>query len=73
MRKIIKSYFTPQDSKFWIICEGIASGSVFYIHANQSFAWSQHGGTQNRISDIAHFTHSKNLANMIEKLQQPPD
>ena len=31
---------------------------------------SQHGGNQMRISDIAHFTHSKNLDNMIDKLQQ---
>ena len=43
------------------------------MHANPSFASSQHGGNQMRISDIAHFTHSKNLDNMMEKLQQSPD
>ena len=50
-----------------------ASGSVFYINANQCFAYSQHGGNQVRIPDIAHFTHSKNLDNMMDKLQQLPD
>ena len=30
-------------------------------------------GNQMRISDIAHFTHSKNLDNMKDKLQQLPD
>ena len=48
---------------------GYASGFVFYINANQGFAWSQ----QMHISDITHFTHSKNLDNMMENLQQPPN
>ena len=33
----------------------------------------QHGSNQMHISDIAHFTHSKNLDNMMDKLQQLPD
>ena len=33
----------------------------------------EHGGNQVRIPDIAHFTHSKNLDNMMDKLQQLPD
>ena len=29
----------------------------------------KHGGNQMLISDIAHFTHSKNLDNMMDKLK----
>ena len=46
---------------------------VHHNSTNQPFAWSQHGGSQMRISDIAHFAHSKNLDNMMDKLQKLPD
>ena len=49
------------------------SNLCFKFMQIKSFALSQHGGTQMHISDIAQFTHSKNLDNMNEKLQQPPD
>ena len=56
MRKIIKSDLTQTKYKSLNYLRGYASESVFYKHANQSFAWSQHGGNQVRISDIANFT-----------------
>ena len=72
MRIILKSDLAPQivnSELFARVCIRICVLKNMQI----KFAWSQYGGNQMHISDIANFTHSKNLDNMMEKFQQPPD
>ena len=67
--KIISKYHKVVNSELFLnpnVCLNIGK-SEFCLFTT----WRQSDAY--RISDTAHFTYSKNLDNMMEKLQEPPD